>query len=64
MFILQAPSRAWTWVAAPLAGLSYPDAEWVHVRRHRHLRFLERHGVLFEDNKGVRKSGHGARARV
>lgn len=24
----------------------------VHVTKHRHLRFLERHGVLFEDNKG------------
>lgn len=41
----------WLWrccVAGPLAGFHYPRAEWVHVRRHRHLRFLERHGVLFE----------------
>ncbi len=41
----------WLWrccVAGPLGGFHCPRAEWVHVRRHRHLRFLERHGVLFE----------------
>ncbi len=55
--VQQAPAsgfgRAWHWaVAVPLAGRSYPNAEWVHLRRRRHLRFLERHGPLFEDNKG------------
>jgi hypothetical protein len=52
IYHLQPAGRVWRWIAAPLAGLQYPEAEWVHVRRHRHLRFLERHGVLFEDNKG------------
>lgn len=54
---MQAPrsgcGRLWhTCVAGPLAGFHYPAAEWMHVRAHRHLRFLERLGVLFEDNKG------------
>lgn len=40
-------------VARPLAGKHYPEAEWLHVDEHRHLRFLERHGALFEDNKGA-----------
>ena len=43
-------------VVRPLAGsLSrhYPEAEWLHVDEHRHLRFLERHGAIFEDNKGA-----------
>jgi hypothetical protein len=45
--------RLWhSCIAGPLAGFHYPTAEWVHVQRKRHLRFLERHGVLFSDNKG------------
>lgn len=35
-------------VARPLAGKPYPEAEWLHVDEHKHLRFLERHGALFE----------------
>lgn len=39
-------------VARPLAGRPYPEGQCVHVAQHRHLRFLERQGILFEDNKG------------
>lgn len=40
-------------MAAPLAGRRREEAEWVTVGEHEHLRFISRHGVLFEDNRGA-----------
>lgn len=40
-------------VVRPLAGKPYPEAQWVQLVEHSQLRFLERNGVLFEDNKGA-----------
>ena len=33
-------------------GPAQPEAEWVLINSSGQLRFLARHGVLFEDNKG------------
>lgn len=47
-------ARAWErCVATPLAGRRREEAEWVTVGEHEHLRFISRHGVLFEDNRGA-----------
>ena len=37
-------------------GLLFLNFGWkcrVHEQQHRHLRFMERYGVPFEDNKGA-----------
>lgn len=39
-------------VARPICGEPLPEAEWVTVGEHARLRFIQRHGVLFEDNRG------------
>lgn len=50
------PERGWlgtAWeyaVARPLAGKPYPEGEWTHEAEES--RFIHRHGVLFEGNKG------------
>lgn len=46
--------RAWERCVARLfCGPQQPEAEWVTADSAGHMRFIARHGVLFEDNKGA-----------
>jgi hypothetical protein len=48
-------TAAWLWdvtLGRLFAGSRQPEAEWVAADNAGQLRFIARHGVLFEDNKG------------
>lgn len=50
-------TAAWLWdvtLGRLFAGSRQPEAEWVAADNAGQLRFIARHGVLFEDNKGER----------
>lgn len=47
-------SRAWErTVARFFCGPPRPEAEWVEAGNAGQMRFIARHGILFEDNRGA-----------